>query len=81
MKAKREEALEAILAVDFLANSISGRRDDARRFGMKPLNSSGSSKSRDETTSVFADSSKNGRNPYEIKISVRQEYENQHNEK
>lgn len=65
VKENREEH-EPILAVDGREEG-SNRRDDARGYDVKSLNSIESSKSSDDTTVVIADSSTNGLTPYNHK--------------
>lgn len=64
MKENLEEEHEPILAVDG-----SNRRDEARGYDLKSLNSNESSKSSDDTTIVIDESSTNGFTPLKhIKI-------------
>lgn len=61
MKENLEDEHEPILAVDDGSN----RRDEARGYDLKSLNSSDSSKSSDDTTTAIDDSSTNGLTPFQ----------------
>lgn len=65
-KEKREEEQEPILADDG-TNEGSNRRDEARGYDEKSLNSKDSSKSSDETTMVAGERSTNGGTPCKSK--------------
>lgn len=58
----REDEHDPIFAADGIEEG-SNRRDDARGYDEKSLNSKESSKSREDTTIVAGDSSRNGRTP------------------
>lgn len=69
VKENREEEHDPILAVDDGIEEGSNRREEARGYDVKSLNSSDSSKSSDDTIIVRGDSSTNGLTPYDYQKS------------